>query len=311
VRLLFRAFRIGRPHPARPIRANLCVALATAADLGLLGILKRFVDQSLVGPFPPRLAVLTVGAGILRESASYLGGLLSMQASTKLAASLQNNLYAHLHRLPFECFHKNHPGESMSRLFQDVDLVVHVVTGGFVMAIEAAVRLLGLFAALFYLDHFLALIVPLVVVPGALLARVLARKLRLHLRRLSDELAGFYRAAYESLGAAEIARPFGRERKESLDALVRKTALGCHPDRSQRDSLQVAVVGVPFEAEPPLPEGEDVVVVAPLGVDLAGGHRVLDVREPARCSAEADVAGHGDDLDRVRSLPRAVFLESQ
>lgn len=219
--------RLGRRHLPALALANLCVLGATAADFGLLVLLRRFVDEGLASPLPGvvgRLCLLGLGLATLREVAAYAGARLTTRSAARLVADLQERLFAHLHGLSLDFFQRSHPGDLVARIFHDTASAAHLVTGATSAAIESPVRLLVLFAAVFVLHPGMAAATTLVLVPSVVVTRLLGRALRRHFRVLNEELGVLYNRAYDSFGAAEMVKGLGSEQQEVSDFLARNQA---------------------------------------------------------------------------------------
>ncbi len=227
--LLLRVVRLSHRSLGRLVAANVCQLGATAADLGLLALLRRFVDGSLGPPAPPgalgRLAGLAVALTLARAGAAYAGSRIALGASAALVADLQDRLFAHIHGLSLEFFHRLRPGDLAARLFHDAEAAARLVTSAAAAALDAPLRLAALLAVVAALDPPLAGALVLVVVPGAVVARWLARRLRSRFDALYAGLGALYDAAHESFGAAELLKTLGREADEVSGFVARNRAL--------------------------------------------------------------------------------------
>ena len=144
--------RLARAHAGLLAVSTLCLLAATAADLWLLVLFRKYVDRGVAASAPSGgllgLALTALAVAIARGAAAYLGGRLAARASTTLVADLQEKLYGHLQGLSLEFFHRSRPGDLMSRLFHDVEAAARLVTGVTATALEAPIRIVAMVAAL-------------------------------------------------------------------------------------------------------------------------------------------------------------------
>jgi ABC-type multidrug transport system fused ATPase/permease subunit len=198
-------------------------------------LLKRFVDQGLVGSggLGGLFAMAAAIAGA-RELAAYWAGRFAVGAATGLIGDLQNRVFSHLQSLSLGFFRKHRPGDLMERLFYDVERATNLITGVTATAIEAPLRLLGLFALLWSLHPRMAMGTAGVLIPAVIVGRLIARRLRRVYHDVSEDLSSLYHTAYETLGAAELLQSYGREADAARDFAVRNGALVARQTRLYR-----------------------------------------------------------------------------
>ncbi|MCS7234414.1 MAG: ABC transporter ATP-binding protein [Armatimonadota bacterium] len=100
------------------------------------------------------LAVLTVGF-----AARWAQNVLMQAAGQRAMADLRTDLFAHLQRLPVAFFHRHPVGRLVTRVTHDVDSLNELLTSGLVAVFGDLLTLLGVVAAMLWLDWRLALVV--------------------------------------------------------------------------------------------------------------------------------------------------------
>jgi ABC-type multidrug transport system fused ATPase/permease subunit len=232
--------RLGRAHAGLIAVSTLCLLAATAADVWLLVLFRRYVDRSVAAPAPGLLGLVLLALVITaaRSAAAYVGARLAAQASTTLVADLEEKLFGHLQGLSLEFFQRSRPGDLVSRIFHDVEAAARLVTGVTSIALEAPVRLVVMFAAVWSLHARMAFLMTVVLVPAVILERLLGRTLRRRFRDLYEDVAAFYEAVQESLGAVELVKSFGREPQE-IEGFRARTRVRVEKEKGL-DDLQAA-----------------------------------------------------------------------
>jgi subfamily B ATP-binding cassette protein MsbA len=225
-----RLLRLGRPHLPALAAAQALLLATTAADVALIALLKNAVDLSLSAVPGPlgRWVGLALVLAAAREVASYLGGRLAIRVETDFLRELQDRLFRRLHSLTLDYFTRTPQGDLMARLFNDTGTATGLLTSVTPTAVEVPLRLAALFVTLVLLHAPLALGTALLVLPGFVLARLLARRLRQRFRRLNEETARLYDIAHQSLGAPELVRCYGREEAEVARFAEKNQAIRGH-----------------------------------------------------------------------------------
>jgi ABC-type multidrug transport system fused ATPase/permease subunit len=206
----------------RPLLLTFCVAplrwVATAGDVTLLLLLRRFVDQAIFAGSPGGLlglALQAMAVGVGREAAAYAAARLATRAGTGLTRDLQVRLYGHIQSLALDFFARSRVGDLVERLFHDVPIGARLVTVIGATLLDAPLRLAALFAALYWLHPRFAWLCLAALVPTTIVGRALGRLLRRRFRSLYEDLARLYDSAQQSLSAAELLRAYGRTRDDA------------------------------------------------------------------------------------------------
>ncbi|MDR7401688.1 MAG: ABC transporter ATP-binding protein [Armatimonadota bacterium] len=218
-RLMRRLLRYVRPYRGAVAGSVALLVLAAAADLAGPYFVKVAIDRHIrVGDFAGVarvaalfLATLAAGAGV-RYAQNYLTQVLGQ----KVTYDLRMELFAHMQRLAV-AFYARHPvGRLMTRITNDVDTLYEMVTSGVVTVFGDVFLLVGVVAALVWLDWRLALlalaVVPaLVAVTGWFQARSREsyRAIRVRIARINAYLN-------ENITGMAVVQLFNRERRNFL-----------------------------------------------------------------------------------------------
>jgi ATP-binding cassette subfamily B protein len=219
--MLRRLLALGRRQVRAAAGASALRLLVAAADVALLALLRRFLDaQGGIALAASALALGAARAGLAAQAAR-----LEARAEAGFVGELRERVFAHLQALPLAYHRHASPGDLLSRLFHDVETAARLLTPLAGALLEVPVRLLLLTGLLLSLDARRGAVVALLVVPGALAARWLARGLRRRSDALYAELAALHDRARESLAGAELVRSFGAEARECAAFAARSRGL--------------------------------------------------------------------------------------
>ncbi|MFN3285853.1 MAG: ABC transporter ATP-binding protein [bacterium] len=155
-----------RPYRLRVLAAVGLLVVASATELAGPQLYRIAIDRYIA----PRagspdvwglswvaavyLAVLGLGF-----SARWMQNVLMQAVGQRAMADLRTDLFAHLQRLPVAFFHRNPVGRLVTRVTHDVDSLNELLTSGLVAVFGDLVTLLGIVAAMLWLDWRLALVV--------------------------------------------------------------------------------------------------------------------------------------------------------
>jgi len=119
------------------------------------------------------LLLLTIYIGAWSTQA--IQGALMARVSQRVLKGLRKDLFEHLQTLSLSYFDQSTQGELMSRLTNDVEAVNQALSQSFIQLISSFLSLIGILAAMFLLNVWLALgslaVLPLMVLVTALIGR--------------------------------------------------------------------------------------------------------------------------------------------
>jgi ATP-binding cassette, subfamily B, bacterial len=229
------------PYSGRAAFVFSCIVLASVLNLALPWFAKRIVDEAiprgdvhLLWLYCAGMIAGPVAAGFLQVAQKYGAEAIGQDVMFDLRAAL----YRRLHEMPFAFFVRQAPGESASRVLNDVQGVGGVVSDTLVDIVQNAVVLTATIAFVLALDWRLALVgvgfLPLFIVP----TRRVGRRKKLLKRRVQElmaELTGIL-AETLSVSGALLVKVFGSERIE-IERFEKKAA------EIRRLALEQSLVG--------------------------------------------------------------------
>lgn len=205
-----------------PYRGWIFLTMVTSTIVGALStspvpIIQKTFDDIFLNKDLFMLQVLPfimVGLYVVKDGLRYLQSVIIQRIGWDLVAQLRYEMFAHLHRVPYTFFEGDTTGQLMSRMVNDVNVMLLSITKLVKDLLQNAVMLAGLLFWVFYLKWEWALI-GLVVFPLALgPTTVISRKLRRLGRRGQELLAHINSAMLESFSGIKVVRAFGLEETE-------------------------------------------------------------------------------------------------
>ncbi|MHB8808824.1 MAG: lipid A export permease/ATP-binding protein MsbA [Desulfobulbaceae bacterium] len=127
---------------------------------------------------------------------------------------LRNKLYAHMHDLSLNFFHKHPTGSLTSRIINDVALLQGAVSSALVKVLRDALSVIGLLGVIFYMDWRLATL-SIIFLPLAFTPIVFfGRKFRLVSTNYQESIGETSGILHETLAGARIVKAFCMEQYE-------------------------------------------------------------------------------------------------
>ncbi|MCF8720743.1 ABC transporter ATP-binding protein [Nitrospina gracilis] len=210
-------------HYLAPYKGKVMLTLLTSICVGALSTSpvplvqqtfdKIFVEKDyfMLKMLPLIVIALYVAKGGLR----YLQSVIIYQIGWELVARIRQEMFEHIHKLPYGFFEKDTTGQLMSRLVNDVNAMLLSLTKYIKDTIQNVVMFIGLLFWVFWLKWDWALIaifiIPIAILPTA----TVARKLRKLGRRGQELLADINSTMLESISGIKVVRAFGLEEQEN------------------------------------------------------------------------------------------------
>jgi ATP-binding cassette, subfamily B, multidrug efflux pump len=197
-----------------PLIASLTlVVLSTLLGLlspYLLGVaIDRFIggrDAAGLG----RMALLMLGVYLATNALQAAANWVMADVSQRALQNLRRDLFNHLQTLPLRFFDRQPAGELMSRLTNDIDAINQAVSQNLTALLASVLSLVGILAAMFILNAWLAL-ATLVVIPVTVgFTNFIARYTRRGFRDLQFELGRLTGAAEEAISGQKVVKAFRR-----------------------------------------------------------------------------------------------------
>lgn len=204
--------------------------------LACLFFLLAAVSTRLIGPYLTKILIddvigkgmydllIYILAGMLvlssiRGTLVYIRNYLFETISQVFIFDLRNDLYTHLHKLPFKFYDEHRIGEIMSRMTGDVEGVRNFLAGGVMSLIENALFFLGSIAMLFYLDARLALAVLVVSPVLGFVAYKFDKVIRPIFSDIREQNAVLNTRTQENIAGIRVVKSFAKEKheKDSFD----------------------------------------------------------------------------------------------
>jgi subfamily B ATP-binding cassette protein MsbA len=214
---------LGRLLPYfRPYRTRLLFALTAMAGVagltaGVMGLLKKVVDQALIGGDRGLLrdVVLLVPLIYLVKAAlSYAHDYVTSFVGQDIVRRLRDQAYAHIHTLSLDYHAHTDSARVVARLTSDAQLLQAALAKIPVVLVRDGLTVSALTGFLIYLNwKFSLMAVVLLVVSGHFLARF-ARSLRKYSRQGQDKMADLYTLIQETISGAPVVKAYRREAYE-------------------------------------------------------------------------------------------------
>jgi len=155
-----------RPYRLRVLAAVGLLLVASATELAGPQLYRIAIDRYIAPragapdvwglSWVAAVYLLVLGLGF---SARWTQNVLMQAVGQQAMADLRTDLFGHLQRLPVAFFHRNPVGRLVTRVTHDVDSLNELLTSGLVAVFGDLVTLVGIVAAMLWLDWRLALVV--------------------------------------------------------------------------------------------------------------------------------------------------------
>ena len=206
----------------KPYRKKLSLAILFSVVVGVIAsspvplIQKTFDDVFVQKDFfmlkaiPIALVILYSVKAVL----VYAQNIIILGISAELVVRVREQLFAHIHKLPFNFFEDNETGQLLSRVMNDVGMMQSTITRLLKEAIQNFVTLMALLGWVFYLKWDWAIISILVIPVMVLPIGNIARKLRKLTHKGQEILGDLNETLRESFSGVKVVRAFGMESME-------------------------------------------------------------------------------------------------
>ncbi|WP_286904950.1 ABC transporter ATP-binding protein [Clostridium sp. UBA1652] len=183
---------------------------------------KLFIDKVIANGERNLIPYLIGGIliiNIIKALFGYIKEYLFDYLSVKVTKDLKEDLFNHIQRLPFKYFDTMNTGELMSRIGEDVENIWRTISFGLRLFFENALYFIFSTVILFYLNWKLALACLVIMLPIALIAMKLEKKMLDSFEQISDQGAIINTTAQENIAGVRLVKAFGREKHEILKFL--------------------------------------------------------------------------------------------
>ncbi len=209
-----------RPHRRVVVLSLVMMVLATGASLAgpyLLGwaindfitphdlpAADRFAGLNLI-------ALLFLLAELIHWLASYYQVYLMSWAGQSAVFRLRQDLYNHLQRLGFRFFESRPAGVIMSRVTNDVNTLVEIISSGLVSVLASMLTLVIIMGLLLHINLRLALVSFITLPFLYLLTFVFRPRILRAYRRVRTKIARINASLQESISGVRVTKSFNRE----------------------------------------------------------------------------------------------------
>ena len=214
-RLMRRLLRYLRPYRRAVTASIVLLLLAAAADLAGPYFVKVAIDHYIQVRDMGGVAVLSalyLGTVIVGAAVRYWQNYITQLVGQQVMYELRMEVFTHLQRLAVAFFAGNPVGRLMTRITNDVDTLYEMVTSGVVTVFGDVFLLVGVVAAMVWLDWRLALVAFSVVPALVALTSWFQARSRESYRAIRIRIARINAYLNENLMGMSIVQLFNRER---------------------------------------------------------------------------------------------------
>jgi ATP-binding cassette, subfamily B, bacterial AbcA/BmrA len=204
-------------------KTALVIGLTASVLTTLAGLVVPLLTKELVNGFSVALSVplmIAIGAAfIVQAMISGLSIYLLSLVGQKIVASLRDQMWVKLIRLPVSYFDKNSSGETVSRVVNDTSIVRDLISNHFPQFITGIISIIGAIVILLVMDWKMTMLM-LISVPITLVIMIpLGRKMTKISRGLQDETATFTGHIQQTLSEIRLMKSSTAEQNEEAKGL--------------------------------------------------------------------------------------------
>lgn len=166
--------------------------------------------------FPLRLILLTWTALLLlRALLGFANHYLIGVTGEEMTAALRNRVYEHLQVLPMAYYQQRKPGDMLSLLANDSEIISHFVTGTLVQLLPQLFVFAGAFLMMAWIDLQIALLAAVLLPVYFVAMKLIGRRIRPFTTSWIEAWSSMYAFAQDNLALIPAIKAFGREPMES------------------------------------------------------------------------------------------------
>src|SRR5206468_6810389 len=214
---VWRVFVYLKRYPLLAFAMMACAITGTLMLIVFPAVTKWILDEVVTGHHPerllPLLAVAAVAA-LLQNGLNSLRIVLNNTFEQKVIFDLRSDLYSHIQLLPLRWFDNRATGDLMTRIIEDVSSVERVLIDGIEQGVVAALQVVIVLGAMFYLSWKLALLslAPFPLLAGGALWYTLTAHRRYRLQRRAA--SAMNSLLHDNLSGIRQIKSFVREHEE-------------------------------------------------------------------------------------------------
>ena len=202
-----------KPYSKTMLVVFLLVLGYTLTSLAAPYLMGRAIDEFIANKDVQGLlrTVVLMGLAYLATNLLQLASNWIMSTTTQKALKqLRTDLFSHLQMLSLSYYDHNPPGELMSRLTNDIDVINQAVSMNITSLIASVLSLAGILVAMFALDSWLATASLLVVPLTIWFTTFIAKYSRRGFRELQDGLGELNGTIEETISGQRVIKAFRR-----------------------------------------------------------------------------------------------------
>jgi ATP-binding cassette, subfamily B, bacterial MsbA len=226
--IIGRLWAVIKPYRTRAFLSLLAMAL-TAATQPLLGkAIELLLDKGFKHKVEFSLwliPLVLIGIFILRGVGTFATAYLNNWVMSRVLNDLRGQVFERLLRLPVARFHEESTGKIINTVVGDVRQVVDMINSVFVASVRDTLVVIGLLAALLYLNWQLTLVAVIVVPLTAVIVRTTTGRLRRLNRDNQRVTAEMTQVVEEAARGHQVIRVFSGETYERRRFEARSEAL--------------------------------------------------------------------------------------
>ncbi|MSP11862.1 MAG: ABC transporter ATP-binding protein [Chloroflexi bacterium] len=208
-----------------PFKVSLLVVFLLVLLYTVLGLMGPYLMGIAIDGFISRsdasgltrIALLMLAAYFLSNLFQALANWIMAGISQKALQRIRQDLFQHLQTLSLSFFDRNHAGELMSRLTNDIDAINQAVSQNVTSLLASVLSMVGILVAMFVLNAWLALVSLLVVPIMFWFAQFVARYTRKGFRGLQKNLGEMNGVMEEAISGEKVVKAFRRNESVIAD----------------------------------------------------------------------------------------------
>jgi len=206
----------------KPYKKKLSLAILFSVVVGVIAsspvpLIQKTFDDVFVQKDFFMLKAIPIALVILysiKACLVYAQNIIILGISWELVVRVREQLFSHIHKLPFIFFEDNETGQLMSRVMNDVSIMQSTITRSLKELIQNSITLIALLGWIFYLKWDWAIISILIFPVMVLPIGNIARKLKKLSHKGQEILADLSGTILESFSGVKVVRAFGMETVE-------------------------------------------------------------------------------------------------
>ena len=218
--LLLRFYReLLRPYWALQVEIAACFLIGVVLTIADPLLLRVIIDRALGdgdGGLLVLLIGITLGVLLFRVVFRMIAVWLTSYSGLRILFDLRQRVFEHVQALSPYYLRGERFGDVLARLTTDVDVLQRAAAHTLVNAAQDGLMLVGILAALVWLDPLLASLLLLLLPLLLLLLRQVNRRLRDEGHAARDAVGGVYAFLEERLGAIRLIQEHRREKAEAV-----------------------------------------------------------------------------------------------